>query len=196
MLKELSKGKQGLASKDMQYWGLLIAIYTGARRNEIASLTPDDIKKDGKTDIWYFEFNDEEESKRLKTDAAKRVVPVHSALIDLGILAYADRVRDMAQTKTARGGQPLRLLYSLTYNDKEGWGRSLGRWVNDTFLPKMGLKDKMHTLHSLRHSFINYLSIAGVEGAYIKAMAGHEADTVTTKVYTHYNIEYLAQYYT
>lgn len=73
MLDELGKGKRGLARTESTYWGTLIAIYTGARRNEVASLLPDDIKQDKETGIWYFDITDEEETKKLKTSAAKRI---------------------------------------------------------------------------------------------------------------------------
>lgn len=76
LLSEAEKGQSGLLDTDMKYWGLLIALYTGARLNEVSSLTPDDVKQDKKTGIWFFDINDEEEKKRLKTEAAKRRVPV------------------------------------------------------------------------------------------------------------------------
>ena len=54
-----------------RYWAVLLYVYTGARRNEIASLMPDDIKQyEG---IWYLNITDEEESQNLKTSAAKRL---------------------------------------------------------------------------------------------------------------------------
>ena len=185
MLNELAKKEEGLANKDYRYWGALLAIYTGARLNEIASLTPDDIKQD-QNGIWYIEINDEDEAKQLKTDAAKRIVPIHSSLIDLGFLSYVNKARaNLSQDCT-------RLLYELTYKEKEGWGRKLGRWFNEEFLVTLGLKVPIRkTLHSLRHSFITSLSVAGVDGASIKSMVGHEADTVTSAVYTHYGIDHL-----
>lgn len=104
ILSEICKGKAGLAKKDYQYWCVLIGLYTGARQNEIASLTPADIKQ--KEGVWYFDINDEEETKSLKTKAAKRTVPIHSALLDLGIIEYRDRV-------AAMGDATLRLCPSL-----------------------------------------------------------------------------------
>ena len=41
MLEELAKRENGLAAKEYQYWGALLLLYTGARLNEIASLTVD-----------------------------------------------------------------------------------------------------------------------------------------------------------
>jgi integrase len=192
MLSEINKGKNGLANNDRKYWGLLIAIYTGARLNEIASLTVNDIKRDD-NGIWYFDITDEEEdTKQLKTEASKRIVPIHSELIRLGLLDYVEKARDIVNDRRKPNEPEPRLLYDLVYRERAGWGRKLGDWVNNTFLVKLGLKVPMRkTLHSLRHSFITSLSVAGVEGAYIKSIVGHEADTVTSGVYTHYGLDHL-----
>ena len=68
MLEELAKKENGLARTESNYWGTLIAIFTGARRNEIASLLPDNIEQyEG---IWYFNITDEGDNKNLKTRSA------------------------------------------------------------------------------------------------------------------------------
>lgn len=174
------------------YWGALIAVYTGARRNEIAGLLPDDVKQDEASGIWYFDITDEEEQgKELKTEAAKRVVPVHSQLIERGFLDFVEESRRMKGKIKHENGLEPRLLYDLTYTEHEKWGRNLGRWFNESYLKALGLKSKKKTLHSLRHSLITYLSAAGVDGANIKSIVGHEANTVTTAVYTHYGVDHL-----
>lgn len=178
LLDEISKGKSGLIDNEINYWGVLIGLYAGARLNEIASLTPDDIKQDKTTGIWYFDINDDEENKRLKTDAAKRLVPVHQELIRLGLLDFVTKVKDMK-------GDGLRLLYKLTFSNKEGWGRSLGRWFNNTLLPKLGLKKEGISFHSLRHTVITNLRRSGVDNHNVRALVGHEPDGVTEEVYMH-----------
>lgn len=156
LLTELAKEKSGLLNSDMKYWGLMIGLYTGARLNEVSSLTPDDVRQDKKTGIWYFDINDEEEQKRLKTEAAKRYVPIHSVLLEHGFLTYVEEVRK-------KNGKGLRLLYGLTFDEKEGWGRKLGRWFNDVFLPKVELKKQGVSFHSLRHTVITNLRRSGVD---------------------------------
>lgn len=190
IIKGLSDDK--LVKNKSNYWGALIAVYTGARRNEIAGLLPDDVKQDAATGIWYFDITDEEEEgKALKTDASKRVVPIHSALVAKGFLEFVEESRTIKAQIHHKGGYDPRLLYDLTYTENEKWGRNLGRWFNERYLKALGLKTKKKTLHSLRHSFITYLSAAGVEVANIRSIVGHEADTVTTQVYTHYGVEHL-----
>ena len=57
---ELEKKSDGLANTDMKYWGTLLFFYTGARLEEIASLTAEDIKQDI-NDIWYISITDHKE---------------------------------------------------------------------------------------------------------------------------------------
>lgn len=64
-------------------WIPIIAMYTGARREEICSLVPADIKNiDG---IWCFDIN-EQNDRHIKTEAGKRIVPIHPKLLELGLL--------------------------------------------------------------------------------------------------------------
>jgi site-specific recombinase XerD len=181
----------GVLKNSTQYWGALIAVYTGARRNEIAALTPNDIKQDKVSGIWYFDITDErEEGKDIKTDAARRVVPIHSRLLDLSFLKFVEEARSKRGKKNKHGFET-RLLYKLTYTPNEKWGRNLGRWFNEKYLVALGLKTEKKVLHSLRHSFITYQSAKGVEGSIVKSIVGHEPDTVTTQNYTHYGVEHL-----
>ena len=192
ILTGLSDGqKSDLVKTSSYYWGALLATYTGARRNEIASLLPDDIIQDAETKIWYIAINDEEESKRTKSDAATRIVPIHSQLIERGFLEYVEKAKRVIAERPTTGGQSTRLLYDLTYTDHGAWGRKLGRWFNETYLVALELKTAKKTLHSLRHSFITNLSAARVEFPHIRAIVGHEAGTVTEINYTHFEIEHL-----
>lgn len=174
-----------------RYWGAMISMYTGARLNEVAALTPDDIKQDDETGVWYFDITDNDNSKTLKTEAGKRLVPIHSKLLELGLLDYVRSAREIIKKMPAQHGHKPRLLYDLAYTNEGKWGRKLGRGFNDTFLKDIGLKTDKKTLHSLRHSFITHLSAASVDGAIIKAIADHEADTVTTQTYTHFVVGHL-----
>lgn len=178
MIAELDKGKDGLANTDMKYWGTLIGLYTGARLNEIASLTPNDLKKDETTGIWYFDINEEDEKKHLKTAAATRRIPVHSELIKRGFIAYVAQVKQNATADT-------RILPNLSYSAKEGWGRKLTRWFSDIYLPHLDLKTDRTSFHSLRHTAITTMRQSGVDNHIVRALVGHEAEGVTEQVYNH-----------
>lgn len=168
---------------DTYFWGALIAMYTGARLNEVASLTCGDLRwEEG---IWYFDINDEEETKSLKTKAAKRKVPVHSDLLKLGFKGFYE---DALQNR--QGEQ--RLLSELTFSPRTKWGRNLGRWFNEEFLVDLNIKTDEKVFHSLRHTVITKLRQSGVEQPIVKKLVGHEPHKDVTENYTHgYTLEQL-----
>ncbi len=195
IISNLGDGKRTeLVKSPSFYWGALLAVYTGARRNEIASLLPEDIIQDEDTKIWYLAINDDDESKRTKSEAATRIVPLHSHLIELGFLEYVDEAKKVIAQRPMTRGQSTRLLYDLTYTDHDGWGRKLGRWFNESYLVALNFKTDKKTLHSLRHSLITNLSAARVEFSHIKAIVGHESGTVTDATYTHFGVEHLTAF--
>ncbi len=192
IMQAVSELKDGNGKEKTRYWGAMLAIYTGARLNEFCALTVDDVKQDKTSGIWYLEISDVvEEGKQVKSEAANRIIPIHSDLIRLGFLEYVQHAKGVVAKKPKSGEYKTRLLYDLTYRDGSQWGRKIGRWFNERFLPELGLKTDKKTLHSLRHSFITSLSAAGVQGGYIKSMVGHEQGTVTEKNYTHYGVDHL-----
>ncbi len=159
-------------NKDYQRWGPLIGMFSGARLNEICQLEVKDVRQvDG---IWCFDLNDEGDSKSLKTSSARRLVPVHSYLIDLGLLEYVESVRSSGKT---------RLFDELSFDPKNKWGRALSRWFNEKLLVRLEIKNKQLTFHSLRHTMVNRLLNAGVEEAIVKAVVGHKSDNVTQQTY-------------
>lgn len=162
---ELTENHSGLVKKADHKWGTLLAMHTGARLREVAQLVPSDIKEEG--GIWYIDINADGDKKSLKSLAAKRRVPIHSELIQLGFL---DWVKGCAK-------QP-RLFMSFSYNVKEGYGRNLGRWFG-TLLTKIGMKEDGLVFHSLRHTVITRMRQAGVELSLVQEIVGHERDTVT-----------------
>ncbi|MBR9973068.1 site-specific integrase [Magnetospirillum sulfuroxidans] len=172
MLAELVHNKTGLIHKDYQKWGPLIGLYTGARLNEISQIHLSDIRKE--QGIWCFDVNDDDDGKQLKTGASKRLVPIHSRLIDLGLLKHVEAMREKGAKK---------LFPDFSYCPKNGWGCSLGRWFNDTFLKKIGLTDKGLVFHSLRHTVVTFLMQANIPEPIVKAIIGHAQAGVTQQNY-------------
>jgi integrase len=79
---------KGLFKRASEYWVPLLAVFTGARLAELVQLHCSDIyQHEG---IWVFDINDDED-KQVKTKKSKRLVPIHSALIELGFLDFVKR---------------------------------------------------------------------------------------------------------
>lgn len=174
MLDEIIHNKHGLINKPYQKWGTLIAMYTGARLNEIAQLELSDIKQvDG---VWCFDFNDEGENKRLKNKASRRIVPIHSRLIDMKFLDFVEEVRKSGKA---------RLLHDLSYSVKNGYGRNMSRWFSNRFLTELGIKSDKLVFHSFRHTVTTQLLRNGVEEPVVKKIIGHSLTGPTQTVYAH-----------
>lgn len=172
MLRELTENTSGLIRSDSHKWAALIAMYSGARLNEVCQLEIADIQEvDG---LWYFNITDEGDSnKHLKAKASKRRDPIHSHLVKLGFLDFV---------KSRSSGR--RLFPDYPYNEKGGYGRNLSRWFNETtFLPKLGLKEPGVVFHCFRHTMVTRLGQAGVQEPIIQCIVGHARQGVTQQVY-------------
>lgn len=89
---------QGKHKKPSDYWIPLIGIFTGCRVEEIASLFKEDIFKDSETDLWMIDINENLDiKKRRKTKAAIRRIPIHTQLIELGLLGYVNSLSMKSQ---------------------------------------------------------------------------------------------------
>lgn len=155
------------------YWYVLCCMFTGARPNEIAQLTTNDIKRDDEG-IWYFDINDEE-LKSIKNEKSIRNVPVHSKLIAAGFLDYVKRIQGNIFDKPPRSTTWSN--YTSTY--------VIEPFLNETEIPKQ-TKEGNIVFYCLRHSFITYLvNEKHTEVRFVQELVGHEQGIGTTQNYTH-----------
>ena len=168
---ELTQNTSGLVRKESHKWGMVLGMFTGARLNEICQLELDDLKREG--ELFYLHITDEgDEKKRVKTKAGRRKVPLHSELLKLGFLDFVE---------TRKPGT--RLFPDYSYSPNGGYGRNLGRWCNESFLPKLGIKDRDRVFHSFRHTLVTRLHQADVADPVVKSIVGHARQGVTQAVY-------------
>ena len=168
---ELSHNPSGLVRKDSHKWGMLLGLFTGARLNEICQLDIADVQQEG--DTWFLNITDEgDENKSVKTSAGRRKVPLHSELICLGFLDFVDSRR-----------KGTRLFPDYGYSLNGGYGRNLGRWCNESFLPKLGIKEPGLVFHSFRHTLVTRLGQADVPEPIVQCIVGHARSGVTQEVY-------------
>lgn len=156
-----------------RYWVLLILSFTGARREEAAQLLRSDVKQqDG---VWFFDITfDEELGKQLKTQGSKRRVPIHSKLIEFGILKY---VGETKKTKHTR-------LFPMLEKGRNGYGDAVGKWFG-RYLNKLGITDPSKVIHSFRHTVVTRLTAAGVPQDMREVLVGHAAENVHGQTYVH-----------
>lgn len=149
-----------------QYWVPLIALYTGARLNEICQLHLSDLSQSDNINI--LRITAEGGNKRLKTKAARRFIPLHPELIRLGLLEYAERLRQEGNDR----------LFPELKEGRDGYGRAVSKWFA-TYATRCGVDSPGKVFHSFRHTFIDRLKQAEVPKEKIAALVGHEDDSVT-----------------
>ena len=136
----------------------------------MASLKAAGIKEtDG---IGYFELCSDGNGK---TKAATRVVPLHHALIDAGLLRYRDALPKDSMLFPGLKGK----------SSKPG---KLGPKLGDAFnwwRKRLGIVRPGVNFHSFRHTVGDRLRKAGVQESDIAAVLGHEDQRITSKVYGH-----------
>lgn len=160
-----------------KYWIPLLALYSGARLNELAQLYVKDVKQT-KAGTWYLDFNldgqgkskaEHEKSpsdKKLKTVNAIRVIALHPELVRLGFVEYVQALQDAGHA---------RVFPELAWHPVKGYGRYVGAWFNGKVMgKKMGVKrDGTLSFHSFRHTFITACVLTGMGDAMRDDLAGH-----------------------
>ncbi|MDZ4086953.1 MAG: site-specific integrase [Tabrizicola sp.] len=173
MFRHLTQNPDGLVRRDVHKWGTLIAMFSGMRVNEVAQLDLADIKQDG--EVWYFDITKVgDERKSLKNQASQRRLPMHKRLLECGLLEYIAAQRE--------GGHK-RLFHELSYSEMNHYGRNLGRWVNESFLPALDIKSSLLTCHSFRHTMATRLAQADAPERHVPAVMGHRQAGMTYSTY-------------
>ena len=169
-------GSECLGYREDALFFTKVALYSGMRLNEIASLRLDDIKLiDG---VWVFDLT----AKVLKSWNAQRTVPIAQYLLDIGILEKVAKLK--RQKKTFLFADVRRQSGS---NEKKGYGEPVSRWFNRTALKYIGI-DKVQekkkgynvVFHCLRNTFITELVSVGAQHHHIKRVVGHAQDDDVT----------------
>lgn len=169
-----AKGRSG--GGPAAYWIPIIGIYTGARIGELAQLRVSDItEEDG---IPVIRITDEGEGQSVKTSASRRYIPLHSELIRLGLLEYAEGIR--------KAGHESLWPHLLNPNLMSAW---FGRYRKS-----VGLTGEWLDFHSFRHTVRTRLAKAQVQEQLMDAITGHETGGSTgRKVYTHLDMHDLKE---
>lgn len=134
------------------YWLPLIALYSGARLAEIANLKLADVVVIESTKVMTI--------ADAKTPSGVRTVPLHSALIELGLWTYVENLRNLGFD---------RLFPNRPVNKPEKMaGRRWGKWISEC-----GITDDAKVFHSFRSTAITDLHNAEASHAGIHRAVGH-----------------------
>ncbi|GLO39508.1 hypothetical protein PPUN15366_11520 [Pseudomonas putida] len=153
-----------------RYWLPLMGRTTGCRLEELCQLRVDDfIEQQG---IQCIRINDSREDQHLKNASSRRTLPLHPALLDLGLLHHVESVK-------ATGAER---VFPELEAVRGKLGHAPSKWFG-RYKTKLGITDPRKTFHSFRHTLIDDLRDAGVQDSLIKRIAGHEDAAVTFSIY-------------
>jgi integrase len=172
-----SSAQYGVAGEvsldDHRFWTPLLMLFTGIRPSELGQLAVTDVKL-GRIPfisiLTEFDPNDPDDKPfymTFKTSNARREVPIHPMLLELGFGAYAVR---MAASGSARlfpdwkASKDARKLYSGA------------RWIrrfNEVFIPACTKRQPKPTFYSFRHTFKVAMATRGIDRAIQNQVLGH-----------------------
>ena len=147
---------QGLRPKagggDAAFWIPLLALFTGARLEELGQLHPSDVFEEPYYDeqsqqqtAWVVRFRmSKARNQQVKNATSNRRVPLHSEIIRLGFISL---VREAQHEKRDR-------IFPELVADKYGVETAqFSKWFGRYLRLKCGVLDERMAFHSFRHSF-------------------------------------------
>ena len=145
-------------------WLPMLALYTGARVEELSQLELADIRNT--EGINHIAIHDEGDHT-VKTESSRREVPLHPKLLEAGFLRYVERLNKDGETR----------LFPLLKPDSKGdysgnWSKWWGRYARGA----IGITDQKKVFHSFRHSFKDACRNAEISKEVHDRLTGHKGD--------------------
>jgi integrase len=171
------EGERPVGGKgEAAYWLPLLALFSGARLNELAPMCADDVKLDVASGVRFITvIEDADAGRSLKTDSSVRAVPIHSELVRIGFLEFVEHVRQSE-------GSSARLFPKLTPGPKGGFGEAFSKWFG-RYKRDLGIDNPSSVFHSFRHGFKDALRAAGVNEDVNDALTGHSGGNSVARGY-------------
>lgn len=165
-----------LIVQDALYWIPLLAVYSGARLEELAGLTVDDLVLDH--DIPHIRIM-VTENRRLKNLQSRRLIPLHPTLLILEFPKYVRGIKRSGKTDVFPDATPM---------GKGSFGELIDAPFRKIVDQQLGadawVDGRKKTFHSLRHYVINNLpKKLHEEYGTLQDVVGHLKPGVTSKVY-------------
>ncbi len=142
------------------YWLPLIALYMGARLEEMGQALVSDVITVG--GVLCLDTNDQGEGRSVKTVSSRRTVPFHPELLRLGFRGYIATLSE--------GG---RLFPDLEQDQFDSWTGNWSKWWGRWGRQRLGIKDRRRVFRSFRHSFKAACRRAGIQEETHDLLTGH-----------------------
>ncbi len=152
------------------YWLPLLALFTGARIEELAQLRPEDVYEEGYTDshgterkAWVLRITgDQTAGQDIKTESSERRVPLHAELLRSGFVKYV---------QAAQGHS--RIFYQLRRDSQGSESGNYSKWFGRYLRGPCKVTDERMVFHSFRHTFKHLARLADISTEVNNALTGH-----------------------
>lgn len=162
---------EGKQTKPHQFWLPRLAMYTGARIEELCQLHSGDIQ----TISGYhcIVITDKRPDQNLKNAKSNRVIPLHQELIEMGFLTHIDMLKNDSEDG---------LIFPELRPDKDSkYSSAPSKWFGR--IKKVQGIAQNKTFHSFRHTMADKLRSIKAEDYLIKRILGHTTDSETHETY-------------
>jgi len=182
---ESGTGKRGRnTERPHLYWGTLLALYTGARANEIACLDVGDFTQEKGAPCISIRHTPRRKPdaiqhvassfKRTKNESSRRTIPLHPDLFKLGLQDYLDDLKAIGAT---------RFFPHLPMDSRDKRDRYLSRDIN-AYLKDVGVHvPRTKVLHSFRDTVSDLLGVSDLDEVRADQWTGHKNQSVKGKHY-------------
>lgn len=155
--------------KPDQYFLPLLAVFTGARINELASLSVNDVSIFKDIFVLFIDGT--------KTKTSVRTIPIHPKIIEIGFLEYIQDIKELGYDK----------LFPYLNRSRNNNGDLTSDWFRKELI-KLGLKPKkddsiLKDFHAFRHTFNVSLIDNDVSPEKREDLLGHKNSTINKGTY-------------
>lgn len=155
------------ATEPHKFWVPALALYTGARAEELCQLRTDDVIEVGGIACLNLTRFDQSgrvvQDKRFKNKHSERIVPLHDELVRAGFHTFVDRCDPDG-----------RLFPALQKGSKGNHSHNMSKWFG-RFMDSIGFKDPALVFHSFRHGFRDACRDADIRDELSHALGGWAA---------------------
>ena len=173
------------AKRPSQFWGPLLALYTGARLNELACLDLVDFVEEKGIPCITIRFiprakpntivhNKNKAARSVKTASSIRLVPLHPDLYEIGIDTYMEDVRAIGAT---------RLFPTLPLDTKKKRERRLSHDGNEYLKTVDVHVPRKKVMHSFRDTVCEMLAVPDMDDVRADQWTGHATQSVKGRHY-------------
>lgn len=173
------------------YWMPLIALYTGARLEEIAQLRVKDVRQERYIDsddceqVTWVMCVMQEDDLTTKNPTSERRIPIHPDLVRLGLIQHVENAAAVSE---------VRVFPALKPNLYGRLGAKWGEWWSVYRRDVCGIVDRRMVFHSFRHTFKYHARHVGmIEGVQRQIMGHSPGDTADEYGPSRYSLHQLVE---